>query len=107
MKYLSLMAFILASVSGSAFAQDSYTLILKDNQFSPKVLEIPAQKKVKLTVENHDKTPAEFESHDLKLEKIITGGGKAVMYIRPLKAGTYHFFDEFHEKTTRGKVIVK
>lgn len=111
MKSVWTLALCAALFAGTAQAQEqaqeTYTLVLKNNEFHPKTLELPAGKKVKLIVENQDKTPAEFESHDLKLEKIITGGGKATMYVRPLKKGTYVFFDEFHEKTTRGQVVVK
>ena len=89
-----------------AYASD-YVLTLKDNQFSPKELEIPAGQKVKVIVKNQDSTPAEFESHDLKREKIISGNSQATIFLGPLDAGKYEFFDEFHEDTTRGFVIVK
>jgi Cupredoxin-like domain len=47
----------------------SYELTLKGNQFTPAVLTIRADKRVKLTIKNLDSTPAEFEGRDFKAEK--------------------------------------
>lgn len=95
------------SLAAPAMAVEEYTLTLKDNKFNPQELTIPADTKVKLIVKNEDSTPAEFESHDFKREKIIKGGSQAVIFVGPLKAGSYKFFDEFHEDTTTGTLIVK
>jgi hypothetical protein len=92
---------VLALMSNSAFAAD-YTLTIKDHKFDPPELAVPAGQKIKLTVKNLDPTPAEFESYDLNREKIIKGGAEAVVTIGPLDAGTYKFFDEFHEDTATG-----
>jgi hypothetical protein len=88
-------------------ADDTFELSLKDHQFAPPQLGIPADKRVKLTIKNLDSTPAEFESHDFKAEKVIPGGGEVSLYIGPLKAGTYGFFDDFHADQTQGTLIVK
>jgi len=91
-----------------AFAADaSYTLKIKDHRFDPALLEIPAGKKVNLTVANLDLTAEEFESHDLKREKIIAGKGQALITIGPLKPGTYRFVGEFNESTAQGKIVAK
>lgn len=95
--------------AGSVLAADmpEYALVLKDHQFQPAELTIPAGTKVKLLVRNDDPTPAEFESHSLNREKIIPANASVTVFVGPLKAGEYEFFDEFHEATTRGKLIVK
>jgi hypothetical protein len=49
----------------------------------------------------------EFESRDLRQEKVIPPGGKATLTIKAMKPGEYRFFDEFHEKTGQGRLIVK
>ncbi|HMA31117.1 MAG TPA: cupredoxin domain-containing protein [Casimicrobiaceae bacterium] len=49
----------------------------------------------------------EFESRDLKQEKVIPPGRTATVTINALKAGEYRFYDEFHEKTGQGKVVAK
>jgi plastocyanin len=101
-----LSAFILAT--SQAYAQEQKFLIqIKDHKFIPEKLEIPANQKFKLIVENLDKTLEEFESTDLKKEKIIGGGKKVIIVIEPLKTGEYNFFGDFHQKTAKGKIIVK
>ena len=91
-----------------ALAADAdYTLVIKDHQFQPAELVVPAGKKVKLIVENQDATPEEFESHPLNREKIIAGNGKATIYIGPLKPGRYPFFGEFNQATAQGVIVVK
>ncbi len=86
---------------------DEYTIIIKDHKFSPSELTIPADKKIKLIVDNQDSTPEEFESHDLKREKIIPGNKKAIINIGPLTPGEYKFFGEFNEKTAQGVIKVQ
>jgi plastocyanin len=88
-------------------ADDTYTLTIKDHRFDPDLLEVPAGKKLKLVVKNLDPTPEEFESHDLKREKVIAGKGQATISIGPLKPGTYKFVGEFHEATAQGQIVAK
>jgi len=92
---------------GARAADDSFTLTIKDHRFDPTQLNVPAGKKFKLVVKNLDATPEEFESHDLKREKVIAGKGQATIAIGPLKAGTYKFFGEYHESTAQGQMIAK
>jgi plastocyanin len=87
-------------------AQD-YTLTIKNHQFSPAEIKVPANKRVKLTVINDDPTPEEFESHEMKVEKIIPGKSKATVRIGPLKPGRYPFFGEFHEDSAKGTVVAE
>ncbi len=97
----------LMSVNASAADVPEYNLSIKDHKFVPELVEIPANTKVKLIVKNEDATAEEFESHDLKREKIIKGGSTGKISIGPLAAGEYKFFGEFHEKTAQGKIVVK
>ena len=92
-------------VQGNARAQnDTFPLTIKDHQFSPATLEVPAGKKFQLTVKNLGSTPEEFESDSLRREKIIPGGKEAVISIGPLKPGTYPFKGEFNPKTAQGSL---
>ncbi len=96
------------TLSNQAFADDKvFTIIIKDHKFLPQNIEVPANEKFKLIVENQDATAEEFESSDLQKEKIISGGKKITLIIKPLKAGEYSFFGEFHAKTAQGKLIAK
>ena len=100
---ISLSAFLLSVTT--AQAQD-YTLTLKDHQFSPAALTIPANQKIELKVKNEQASPAEFESSDLDREKVVGAGSSIIVYIGPLDAGSYHYFDDFHRETT-GTIIAK
>lgn len=91
----------------AAQAADDFTLTIKDHKFSPAELTVPANKRVTITVVNADATPEEFESDELKVEKIIAGNSKAIVRVGPLKPGRYGFFGEFHEDTAKGAVIAE
>ena len=105
MKFLLLIALLL---SFTASADDAgYVLVIKDHRFQPAELTVPAGKKIKLTVENRDATPEEFESHALNREKVIAGNSITTIYIGPLAPGRYPFFGEFNEATAQGVIVVK
>jgi heme/copper-type cytochrome/quinol oxidase subunit 2 len=92
--------------SAFAFANEGdFMIVIKDHRFQPAELTIPSGKRVKLVVDNQDKTPEEFESHDLRVEKVIPGNTKATIWIGPLKQGKYSFVGEFHEDTAKGTLI--
>ena len=80
---------------------------IRNHLFIPSELIVPANTKIKLIVYNRDPTPEEFESYELNREKIIVGNQKAIVFIGPLKPGTYPFFGEFHPKTAQGTIIAR
>jgi plastocyanin len=92
----------------SAYADNlDYSIKIENHQFSPRELEIPAGVKVKIIIENLDKTSEEFESYELNREKMIAGTKKATIFLGPLKPGTYKYFGEFHPSTAQGIITVK
>lgn len=100
-------AFLTISLFSVASHAEDYVITVKDNKFSPQELVIPADQKVKITVKNLDSTPVEFESKDLKREKVVKANNEIVISVGPLKAGSYGYVDEFHEDTTKGTIVVK
>jgi plastocyanin len=80
---------------------------VKGNKFEPAEIEAPANTPIRLKIKNLDPKPMEFESKSLKVEKIITGNGEATVNVRAQKPGRYEFYDDFHEDTTRGTLVVK
>jgi plastocyanin len=82
-------------------------ITIKNHQFTPAEVKVPAGKKFTLLVKNQDATAEEFESHSLKREKVIAGNSQATIKIGPLKAGSYEFVGEFHEATAKGKIIAE
>jgi plastocyanin len=109
--WVGLAAAMLIGLSslGPTLAQDNVELVIsvKDHKFDPAELQAPAGKPIVLRIKNLDPTPMEFESKSLKVEKVLSGNSEVVVNIRAQKAGRYEFFDEFHEKTTRGFLVVK
>ena len=106
-KFMLMMVAGLALPLSVAAAPQEYKIVIKNHRFEPAEVVVPAGQKVKLLVENQDTTPEEFESHAMNREKVIPGGGKASIFIGPLKPGSYEFVGEYHEDTARGKVIAK
>ena len=102
-------ALVLACLPASevAFAADVVTLTLKDHRFTPNEVSVSAGERFRIEVENRDTTPAEFESSDLRVEKIVVPGGKITVMAGPLKPGTYKFFDDYHPDTATGTITAK
>jgi Cupredoxin-like domain len=92
------LAGLLVVGTTSAHAQN-YVLTIKDHRFTPTEIKIPANKRVQ--------TPEEFESKEMKVEKVIPGKSKGVVRVGPLKPGRYPFFGEFHEATAKGTLIAE
>ena len=104
---LFLLAMLPATGAGVAAQEPAYMLVIKDHQFQPTEIEVPAGQKLALLVKNNDTTPEEFESTELRREKVVAGGEQITVYIGPLKPGTYEFFGDFNPKTARGHIIAK
>lgn len=91
-----------------ALADDpTFRIEIKDGVITPLELEVPANTRIRLEVANTGTSPAEFESVQLKKEKVIAGGNATVMVIRNLEPGTYDFFDDFHIDLPHAKIIAK
>ncbi|HTJ62591.1 MAG TPA: cupredoxin domain-containing protein [Alphaproteobacteria bacterium] len=100
-------AFALMIINAGFAQAEPIKLDLKDHKFAPAEFTVPANQKFQIQVTNHDGTPAEFESHDLKVEKIIVPGGTVTVTAGPLKPGTYQFFDDYHPDDAHGTVTAK
>ena len=96
-----------ACLGAFAAGEPEFSVVIENHKFVPDRVEVPAGKKVKLLVENKDATPEEFESSQLKVEKVIPGKAKATIFVGPLKAGEYKFVGEFNDKTARGVIVAK
>lgn len=101
------LGFVLVLVALPALAQDAKpTLAIRDRQFVPAELTIPAGAKVELIVRNEQQVPAEFESNSLHREKIVPPGGQISVFVGPLTPGRYEFFDDFNQ-AARGFLVAK
>ena len=101
------MAAAVAFSTPAAADDPEFTIAIKDNRFVPSEITVPARKRIKLVIDNQDSTAEEFESHDLKREKVIAGNSKGSVWVGPLAPGSYAFVGEFHEDTARGTLVAK
>lgn len=107
-RLIALLSFLaLVSLAPAAARAQDLTLTIKDHRFTPAEIKVPANTRVVITVVNSDPTPEEFESHEMKVEKVIPGRSKGTVRIGPLKPGRYPFIGEFHEDTAKGTVIAE
>ena len=95
-----------ALATSVAKAAEPVTLTLKGHLFTPAEVHAPANVRFRIEIANGDDTPAEFESTDLRAEKIVVPGGRIAVMAGPLKPGTYAFFDDYHPDTAKGVLVV-
>jgi hypothetical protein len=100
-----LMLVVLAPVQ----AQDmpSFKLRITAGHFVPETLEVPANTKFRLLIKNDGPGAEEFESVELKKEKVLAPGASSFLIFQPLKPGSYPFFGEFHPATAQGRIVAK
>lgn len=101
------VALLLSSASIAAAQETSLTLTIKNHRFQPSEIKAPAGKPITLRVVNADPTPEEFESKNLRVERVIPGNSEATFRLRPLQPGRYRFFGDFNEATAVGFLVVE
>ncbi len=107
MKRLLIAALFALSMTAVAADVPTYTLTIENHRFEPTTLRVPADTKFKIKVVNKDSTPEEFESMDFNREKIVMPNSSTIVFVGPLKAGTYKFFGDFHQDTAQGVLIAE
>jgi hypothetical protein len=105
----SIVFLLAAFVAAPALAADEHerTIVIENHRFSPERVEVPKGVRVKLIIDNRDATPEEFESNDLRREKVVAGKSKGTVWVGPLPAGEYTFFGDFNQATAQGKLVAK
>jgi len=99
---------LVAGIPAVSMAQDAeFSLVIRNHRFEPAELAVPAGRKFKLTIDNQDATPEEFESKRLRVEKVIPGKSKGSVRVGPLKPGSYPFAGEYNESTAKGVLHAK
>jgi plastocyanin len=109
LRWLPPLALICLVLSVSvALAQDlEIPLTIEKNRFQPTEIRVKAGTPFVLVVTNKDATPEEFESKELRIEKVIPGGKTMKIRVRALKPGSYPFVGEYHEVTAKGRIVAE
>jgi len=103
---LTLVALPAASIVVRADDPPMFRIEIKDGVISPKQIEVPANRDFKLEVANTGSVPAEFESKQLRQEKVLAPGKTVTITIRAIAPGEYQFVDEFHENDEAGQGVI-
>jgi hypothetical protein len=90
-----------------ARAADPVQLVLSQHRFQPDHVTVPAGERFRIELTNQDDTVDEFESYDMKFEKIVVSGGRIAVFAGPLHPGTYKFFDDYHPDTATGTITAE
>ena len=100
---------LFANISLICALEDVYEVEvrLENHLFIPREIHVPKNIKIKLVIYNADPTVEEFDSPDLKREKILRSKSKTNIILAPLPVGKYDFVGEFHQDTAQGVVIVE
>lgn len=106
----SISFLFVALFSASApFADDDPVFVIKfaDGSIDPPVVEVPPGRRFKLELHNNGVGPVEFESTELRREKVLGAGASSFIIIRRLDPGEYRFFDDFHPETPPATLIAR
>ena len=97
-----------AAVVNVARAADlpTFQLEMNDGKLNPARIEVPSGQRIKIEVHNVGKGAAEFESVELRKEKVLAPGASSFVVIAPLSPGEYKFFDDFHQQA-QGVIVAK
>jgi hypothetical protein len=104
---LAMSAFAFAGIDMARAADlPTFKLEMNDGKLNPERIEVPAGQRIKIEVHNIGKGAAEFESLQLRKEKVLAPGADSFVVIAPLSPGEYKFFDDFHQ-TAQGVIVAK
>jgi len=85
----------------------TFRLVTQDGRFHPDTVVVPAGVRFRLQVTNKGPGPEEFESRELRKEKVLAEGVTRTVVFAPLRPGSYPFFGEFHPDTARGRIVAR
>ena len=104
--FVMVLPVLLLAHASELRAEDMIEIAVKDKQFQPPELSVPANKAFVLKVKNLGGKAIEFESKSMKVEKVIAANSEATIRVRALAPGRYGFFDEFNPDT-KGTLVAQ
>jgi len=112
MRFVTIAAMVLAILGSSSVAvraadPQEFKLVIENNRFSPDELKVKANAPFVIAVTNKDKKAEEFESKELKIEKVVPPGQTVKVRVRALKPGTYNFVGDYNQATAKGRIVAE
>lgn len=105
--FFALSFFMVLLQAANAAELPVYNLAIQNGRFYPETLEVKAGERFKIIITNKGPGAEEFESTELRKEKVLAPGVTSFLVFAPLKPGSYRFFGEFHPDTAQGRIVVK
>ncbi|PYN82017.1 MAG: cupredoxin domain-containing protein [Candidatus Rokuibacteriota bacterium] len=97
---------VIVPAASAADAPPEIPLSIDKSQFQPSEVKVKANAPFVLVITNKGAKAAEFESKDLRVEKVVPAGKTVNVRIRALKPGTYAFIDDFNHQAT-GRIVAE
>jgi hypothetical protein len=92
----------------AAFAEGSaLQLRFENHRFTPQTVDVPAGQPLVLKVTNASDETIEFESFKLNREVAMTPGETITVRLPALSAGSYDFYDDFHQDVPEGSIVAR
>jgi hypothetical protein len=101
------LAALVPAAPACAADMPTFSLVIRDGRFVPAEIHVPANTKFRLLIKNEGPGAEEFESIELRKEKVLAPGASSFLIFQPMKPGTYKFFGEFHPATAQGSIVAK
>jgi plastocyanin len=98
---------MLSDARAQSPAPPEIALTLEQHKFSPEEIKVKAGQAFVLVITNKDATPEEFESKELRIEKVVPANKTLKLRMPALKPGIYRFFGEYHEATAKGRIVAE
>src|SRR5207249_3066913 len=86
-------------VALAADPQSEVVLVIEANRFQPEEVRVKDRAPFLLVVTNLEHGTEEFESRELRIEKVIPSGNTVRLRMPALKAGTFPIVGAYHAKT--------
>ena len=87
---LVLTAFLPQEVATAVEAMPVFSIKALGGILEPPIIEVPANTRFKIEIENEGIDPVEFESTELHIEKVLAGGAKSYVVINGLQTWHVH-----------------
>jgi hypothetical protein len=94
-------------LAAAAEEEPTFAIEFHNGKVEPLRLEVPANRRFKLELRNTGDTPAEFESNELRKEKVLAPNSTSILVFRTLDPGEYAFFDDFHPDAPQAVLVAK
>src|SRR6185437_14646960 len=108
-KFLLPALALCGAIAMAAAHADSSMIELRfaNQRFEPANLAVPAGEAVTIKVINASNETIEFESFRLNREKAVQPGEAIAVRLPALSAGSYDFYDDFHQDVPQGSIVAK